>query len=505
MTSIQSPRRSSEAEKASTHYTASVLVPPALDEAALKLDQHGIPLSPQPSADPKDPLNWPRWLKWVVLVQICALSFTTYLSASMVSPAFVPLSRYLHRSLSDTAYTTSIVVATTGLSPFLWNPLSNVIGRRPIWLLCLLGSAATSAASGAAHGFAELLALRALAGVFTGVPQALGPPTVCDLFFAHERGLYMGLYAVASIGGAHAAPLLGGFVARAAGWRWTFYAPAVAFAALLLPFALSVPETLFSRHHAAASRGRSWGDLLLMRRLPRARQKRLRAVDFARAWQMLRYPSVLLPGLYLAVSLGYGSIIFVLSGPALFSSLYGFQPHQIGLLVGLSLTLGNLAGELFAGRFCDWVSEVRALRRGGRRRAEDRLVAMLPGAVLTPVGLVVEGVCVQRRTHWVGPAVGIALASVGFQVVTTVVFTYTAECYKPQTPHTATILNFLRDTFGFCVAFYDLQMGAALGFQLAWILLALVNVAFFLPVLLLFWKGEHWRERLGEPGFDGDL
>lgn len=84
MTSIQSPRRSSEAEKASTHYTASVLVPQALDEAALKLDKHGIPLSPQPSADPKDPLNWPRWLKWVVLVQICALSFTTYLSASMV-------------------------------------------------------------------------------------------------------------------------------------------------------------------------------------------------------------------------------------------------------------------------------------------------------------------------------------------------------------------------------------------------------------------------------------
>ncbi|KAK7509067.1 major facilitator superfamily domain-containing protein [Phyllosticta citriasiana] len=401
----------------------------------------------------------------------------------MVSPAFVPLSRYLHRNLSDTAYTMSIVLATTGVSPFLWNPLSNVLGRRPIWLLCLLGSAATSAASGAARNFEVLLTLRALAGIFTGIPQALGSPTVCDMYFAHERGFYVGLYAVSSIAGAHAAPLLGRTGGRLA------------------------LDTLFSRSPAALAQAqdRSWHDNLLVRGPPRAGKKRLTALDFVRAWQMLRYLSVLLPALYLAVSLGYVSIIFVLSGPAIFSSLDGFAPHQIGMVVGLSLTLGNLAGEMFAGSFCDWVSETRAVQRGGKRRAEDRLLAILPGTVLTPAGLILECVCIQRWTHWSGPAIGIAVSSVGFQIIMTVVFTYTAECYKSQAAHTGTIINFFRDMFGFCVSFYDLKMGEMLGFQAAWTILAVINVTLFFPVLILFWKGEQWRERLGSPQFDQDL
>ncbi|KAK7609176.1 major facilitator superfamily domain-containing protein [Phyllosticta paracitricarpa] len=412
------------------------------------------------------------------------------LTLNVQSPAFVSLSRYLHRNLSDTAYTTSIVLATTGVSTFLWNPLSNVLGRRPIWLLCLLGSAATSAASGAARNFEVLLTLRTLAGICTGIPQALGSPTVCDMYFAHERGFYMGLYAVSSIAGAHAAPLLGGFVARAGGWRWTFYGAAVGFAALLLPFVLSVPETLFSRSPAALAQAqdRSWRDNLLMRGRPRAGKKRLTALEFVRTWQMLVCSSVLLPALYLVVSLGYGSIIFVLSGPAIFSSLYGFAPHQIGMVVGLSLTLGNLACEMFAGGFCDWVSETRALQR-----------------VLTPAGLILEGFCIQLWTHWSGPAIGIAVSSVGFQIIMTVVFTYTAECYKSQAAHTGTIINFFRDIFGFCVAFYDLKMGEMLGFQAAWTILAVINFTLFFPVLILFWKGEQWRERLGSPQFDQDL
>lgn len=48
-------------------------------------------------------------------------------------------------------------------------------------------------------------------------------------------------------------------------------------------------------------------------------------------------------------------------------------------------------------------------------------------------------------------------------------------------------------------------MGEMLGFQVAWTVLAMINVAFFFPVLILFWKGEHWRERLGPPRFDQDL
>src|SRR3569833_3442414 len=49
-----------------------------------RLDPHGLPLVPQPSADPMDPLNWKLWLKVMVLVEVSVLSFLALLSASHI-------------------------------------------------------------------------------------------------------------------------------------------------------------------------------------------------------------------------------------------------------------------------------------------------------------------------------------------------------------------------------------------------------------------------------------
>ncbi len=54
------------------------------DDHALKLDPRGLPLSPQPSDDPMDPLNWKPWLKFMVLIQVSILSFLALLSASLI-------------------------------------------------------------------------------------------------------------------------------------------------------------------------------------------------------------------------------------------------------------------------------------------------------------------------------------------------------------------------------------------------------------------------------------
>jgi hypothetical protein len=42
---------------------------------SLKLDQHGLPLIPQPSDDPLDPLNWSQGWKWFILLQASTLAF----------------------------------------------------------------------------------------------------------------------------------------------------------------------------------------------------------------------------------------------------------------------------------------------------------------------------------------------------------------------------------------------------------------------------------------------
>ncbi|KIW74639.1 hypothetical protein Z517_11409 [Fonsecaea pedrosoi CBS 271.37] len=474
-------------------------------ESVIYRDSHGLPLVPQPSEDPLDPLNWKLWVKWVVLAEISLLSFLALLSASLITPAFVPLSHFLHRGLVQTAFVTSTFIACVGVSTIVWNPISNVYGRRPVYIITVAISIAMSVASGKSENFRQILTFRALNGFFGGVPLGLGSATVCDLFFTHERGFYMGIYTVSFILGGHVAPIIGGYIEKDLTWHWCFYIPAILTAAVLVLFTLTVPETLYSRAAEALARPRrTWMQNMLMQGKAHP-MRRLRIIDFFRPIQMLQYPSVLLPTISYAVSFAYGSILFIITSANLFGKIYHFKPQQTGLLLGVPITVGSIIGEVMSGGFSDWVSERRAIRRGGERKPEDRLLAVLPAFILTPIGIIIEGVCLEREIHWIGVAFGIAIASVGLQISTTVVYTYTAECYKPQSPEIGSLLNFARQIFSFAMGFYAIPWAEESGVLNAWVAMAFIDVAFFLPLLLLFFRGEDWRMKLGEPKFHRDL
>ena len=105
----------------------------------------------------------------------------------------MPLSKYVHRNLVATAYVVSIFVAGLGGAPLLWNPISNVYGRRPLYLGSVILYLITSVLSGISTNYGMLLAFRFLNG-FLGGMSSLGIATVTDIFFVHERGFYMGIY-----------------------------------------------------------------------------------------------------------------------------------------------------------------------------------------------------------------------------------------------------------------------------------------------------------------------
>ena len=342
---------------------------------------------------------------------------------------------FLHENLVNTAYVTSIFIACVGLGALFWVPLSNVYGRRPLYLLALLTNIAFLAASGASKNYGTIMAMRALNGFFAGIPLGLGSATVVDLFFTHERGTYMGIYTLSFITGGHIAPIIGGYINLNLTWHWCFYIPAILTAVEFVVFALTVPETLFSRAPEALARPpKSWKKNMYMVG-PRAHPPRkLHFVDYLRPVQLLTYPEVFLPTLYYSIIFTYGSILFIISSANLFRQIYHYAPQQTGLLLGIPITVGSLLGEMVAGWVSDRISRVRALARGGERIPEDRLLGMIPGAILTPLGIIIEGVCLQRKTHWAGTAMGIGVASVGMQIVTTAVYTYTAEVSLETNP-----------------------------------------------------------------------
>lgn len=73
-------------------------------------------------------------------------------------------------------------------------PLSNTYGRRPIYLGGNLLAAVTNIAAGYCTSWSGLLATRVFNGIGAGSNVAIGAATICDLYFLHERGLFMGVY-----------------------------------------------------------------------------------------------------------------------------------------------------------------------------------------------------------------------------------------------------------------------------------------------------------------------
>jgi EmrB/QacA subfamily drug resistance transporter len=105
----------------------------------------------------------------------------------------------------------------------LWGRLSDLFGRRSIYLTGLAIFLLGSALSGMAGTMGQLIAFRMLQGLGAGSLMTIGMTIVGDLFGLERRarmqGLISGVWGVASLMG----PLLGGLLTDHVSWRWVFY------------------------------------------------------------------------------------------------------------------------------------------------------------------------------------------------------------------------------------------------------------------------------------------
>jgi hypothetical protein len=81
----------------------------------------------------------------------------------------------------------------------------------------------------------EWIARCIVMGFFTAPVEALPEISITDVYFTHERGTYMGVYALTLAGSNYFAPIISGFIAEGQGWQWVFYWPAI-FNAVTLVF-----------------------------------------------------------------------------------------------------------------------------------------------------------------------------------------------------------------------------------------------------------------------------
>lgn len=125
--------------------------------------------------------------------------------------------------LADFAWVFTGYTLVSTVSLPVWGKLSDIYGRRRLWLAGLALFMTGSAIAGASQEMVQLIVSRGVQGLGAGALMALGPALIGDLFPPSERAKWQG--ALAAMFGlvVIAGPTIGGWITDTISWRWVFY------------------------------------------------------------------------------------------------------------------------------------------------------------------------------------------------------------------------------------------------------------------------------------------
>jgi MFS family permease len=103
----------------------------------------------------------------------------------------------------------------------------------------------------------------------------------------------------------------------------------------------------------------------------------------------------------------------------IFVANYGFSTLQASL-TNLAFFIGQVISIPLSGWVSDTVSMRATRKNSGVREPEMRLPALIPTVILTAMGLVLIGVSIQHKLHWIVPVVGFGVLGVGFVATCTI-------------------------------------------------------------------------------------
>ncbi|KLO82163.1 Uncharacterized protein LW93_9345 [Fusarium fujikuroi] len=508
------------------------------------VDTQEIILVPTPSLDPKDPLNWPRWFKTYTAIAVClAILMCNFLAAgptlAIVETAqdFFPdwQKTGLDGPIAKTAYFFNCTALFQGLGNLFWMPLINKYGRRPSYVCAFTLYVITAIWCAVAKQYANFLVARIMMGFAAGAGECLAPVTIADLFFLHERGTWTAAYTASLNLGVASGAIIDGFIVRYHPWRYIYYVAIAIIGFVTILVYLTFPETAYIRRpelltredapDADGSRSsiKAGAEHAEVRRLARPTPKvseflwsglKLYNGTFTEEslWKMifrpvmlLALPNVLWATLVMSVTIGFITAITSNVAPA-FATAYGFAAWQSGLAF-FAAVIGAFIGMFLGGSFSDWVADIFTRRNGGIREPEFRLPAIMLSVVCGPLALVLYGVGIEHKMHWIVPTIGIGLSEfcsnfnrslkmladnnlVNFCITqaTNISLVYTIDCYRPIAGEIVVTQLAFKSAFGFLLGFYTNPWVNEAGYQTAYGTMAAICggvLVFWIP--LFFW------------------
>jgi len=198
-----------------------------------------------------------RERRWAVTAGILLGMFLAALEATVVGTAMPTIISSLG-GMDRYSWVVSAYLLTGTVTVPIWGKLSDIYGRRLLYLLGVATFLVGSALSGAAQTMTQLIVYRSIQGLGAGALLPLSLTINGDIFTMKERariqGFFSGVWGLASIIG----PLAGGFITDNLSWRWVFYIniPFGLAAATVVGIALKEPKR--TEHPVIDYAGAAW-------------------------------------------------------------------------------------------------------------------------------------------------------------------------------------------------------------------------------------------------------
>jgi MFS transporter, DHA1 family, multidrug resistance protein len=174
---------------------------------------------------------------------LAALATVSPFSIDTFFPSFPAIAAQFGLNAWQMQQTLTAYLVPFAIMALVLGPLSDALGMRPIVLVGLAVYSAGSIACAAAPSFAWLLTFRAVQGMSAGVGMAVGRAIVRDLHEGPQAQRLMSTITMIFGIAPAIAPVVGGWIHVAFGWRAVFIFMVVIGVTLIIASYLRLPET----------------------------------------------------------------------------------------------------------------------------------------------------------------------------------------------------------------------------------------------------------------------
>ncbi|KAJ5555798.1 hypothetical protein N7461_004268 [Penicillium sp. DV-2018c] len=435
--------------------------------------------------DPSNPYNWSLGAKVQQVLVIGWAAFTTTIGVSILSPAHPVFMEEFGVGSTAAILPLSLYVFALALGPVVGGPLSETVGRYPVYIGSMVLGTLFTLGVGFAPTFSGLCVLRFFAGFCYGPTLSIAAGSINETFRPVQRALPSSIFILTPFLGPGLGPVIGNFIVYQKGWRWTQWT--TVFIAILTLIQIALSKETF--HPSIRRRRAKELGINLPPSPPLTSQIRLFAtIALLRPLHMLlTEPIVAFVCLYIACE--FATLFsFFAAIPLVFTRVYHFSPEHSGL-VFLAIVVGCLLGTVTV-LICNVVLYLPKVAKhaGSQIPPEHRLYPALIGSVGLPIGLFWFAWTARAEISWASPVVAIMVFSWGNLCVFVSTTQYVVDTYQGLTVASAMSANGLaRYGLGAAFPLFTIPMYNKLGIEWASSLLGFIALA-LLPVPWVFFK-----------------